>query len=117
GQAQITAGTVQGDVQDEKGGFVPGASVEIKNLDTNYSRTDTTDNDGRYTVTVSKSGFATVLQQNVNLTVGQVISLPITLKISTVAEQIVVSDVPTIETTKTESASTLSELTVSGTPV
>jgi len=80
GQSQITAGTIQGEVTDEKGGLVPGATVEIKNLDTNFSRTETTGPDGRftflllpsgrYTVTISKQGFATIVQENVNLTVG-----------------------------------------------
>src|SRR5256712_6753460 len=127
GQSQITAGTVQGDVLDEKGGSVAGATVEAKNLSTNFVKTDTTDTDGhfaflsltpgRYTLTISKQGFASVLQQNVNLTVGQTLTIPVTLKVSSVAQQIVVTDVPVIETTKTESSSTLSELTVSGTPV
>jgi len=39
------------------------------------------------------------------------------MKVSSVSQQIVVTDVPVIETTKTESSSTLSELTVSATPV
>jgi len=127
GQAQITTGTVQGDVLDERGGGVPGASIEAKNLDTNYIRTETTDSDGhfaflnlapgRYTLTITKSGFATIVQQNVNITVGQVLSIPVTVKVSSVAQQIVVTDVPVIETTKTESSSTLDELTVSSTPV
>jgi outer membrane receptor for ferrienterochelin and colicin len=127
GQAQITSGTVQGDVLDEKGGSVAGASVEAKNLDTNFTQTDTTNTDGhfaflslapgRYTLTISKSGFATVLQQNVNLTVGQTINIPVTMKVSSVAQRIVVTDVPVVEVTKTESSSTLGELTVSSTPV
>src|SRR5713226_8154899 len=127
GQSQITAGTVQGDVLDEKGGSVAGATVEAKNLATNFVQTDTTNADGhfaflslapgRYTLTISKSGFATVLQQNVNLTVGQTLAIPVTMKVSSVSQQIVVTDVPVIETTKTESSSTLNELTVSATPV
>ncbi|HWY43635.1 MAG TPA: TonB-dependent receptor [Candidatus Sulfotelmatobacter sp.] len=127
GQAQITTGTVQGDVTDERGGAVPGATVEAKNLDTNFVRTETTDNDGhftflnlapgRYTLTISKSGFSTIVQQNVNLTVGQAISIPVTVKVSSVATQIIVTDVPTIETTKTESSSTLEESTIANTPV
>ena len=48
GQSQITAGTVQGDVLDEKGGSVAGASVEAKNLDTNFTQTDTTNTDGHF---------------------------------------------------------------------
>src|SRR6266576_466720 len=127
GQSQITSGTVQGDVLDEKGGSVAGATVETKNLDTNFTQTETTGTDGhfaflslapgRYTITVSKSGFATVLQQNVNLTVGQTITIPVTMKVSSVSQQIVVSDVPIVEVTKTESSSTLNERTVSSTPV
>ena len=127
GQAQITTGTVQGDVLDEKGGSVAGASVEAKNLDTNFVRTETTNTDGhfallnlapgRYTLTINKSGFTTIIQENINLTVGQVLTIPVTVRVSTVAQQIVVSDVPTIEVTKTESSSTLNELTVSSTPV
>src|SRR5437773_7137402 len=127
GQSQITSGTVQGDVLDEKGGSVAGATVEAKNLATNFAQTDTTNTDGhfaflslapgRYTLTISKQGFATVLQQNVNLTVAQTINIPVTMKVSSVAQQIVVTDVPVVEVTKTESSSTLNELTLSSTPV
>ncbi len=117
----------QGDIADEKGGSVPGASVEARNLDTNYVRTETSNSDGhfiflsfapgRYTLTISKQGFATILQENVNLTVGQVITIPVTMKISSVSQQIVVSDVPVVEVTKTESSSTLDEAAVANTPV
>jgi hypothetical protein len=127
GQAQITTATVQGDVLDEKGGSVAAASVEAKNLDTNYLRTETSNTDGhftflnlapgRYTLTIAKQGFATILQENVNLTVGQVITIPVTMKVSSVSQQIVVSDVPVIEVTKTESSSTLDEAAVADTPV
>ena len=70
-QTQITTGTIQGTVTDANGAIVPGASVEIKNLDTNLTRTLTTDEGGRfvalalppgpYSVTVSKQGFATAV--------------------------------------------------------
>ena len=127
GQAQITTATVQINIVDEKGGAVADASIEAKNLDTNYVRTETSNADGnaaflnvapgRYTLTVSKQGFATILQENVNLTVGQVITIPVTMKVSSVSQQIVVSDVPVVEVTKTESSSTLDEAAVATTPV
>ncbi len=127
GQAQITTGAVQGDVLDEKGGSVPGASVEAKNLDTNLTKTETTDADGhyaflsltpgRYTITISKTGFTTIVQQNVNLTVGQSLTIPVTVKVSSVAQQIIVTEVPGIETTTTESSATLEEATIATTPV
>src|SRR5207237_7978949 len=68
-QSQATTGTIQGDVNDANGAAVAGATVEIKNLDTNLTRTLTTDEGGRfvglalppgkYWVTVSKQGVAT----------------------------------------------------------
>jgi hypothetical protein len=126
-QSQTTTGTVQGDVVDERGGSVAGATVEARNLDTNFAQTEKTNSDGhfaflslapgRYQLTISQSGFASILQQNVNLTVGQVITIPVTMKISTVSQQIVVSDVPVVETTKTENSSTLDEVAVAETPV
>jgi hypothetical protein len=127
GQAQITSGTIQGDVVDEKGGTVPDATVVIKNLDTNFTRTEKTGSDGRfaflllppgrYTVTISKPGFATIVQENVTLTVGQALTLPVNMKVSAVQQTIVVTATPTIEVTKTESSTTLSQLTVGNTPV
>src|SRR5260370_32522927 len=127
GQAEITAGTVQGDVADEKGWTVPGATVEIRKLDTNFSRTQTTTADGRfaflllppgrYTLTVSKQGFATIVQENLTLTVGQAITLPVSMKVSATSERIVVTATPVIESTETASSSTLNELSVSSTPV
>src|SRR5207302_1217730 len=104
-----------------------GASVEAKNLDTNFVRTDSTNSDGHfqflnlapghYTLTITKTGFTTIVQENVNLTVGQVLSIPVTVKVSSVAQQIVVTDVSGIEITQTESSSTLDERLVSNTPV
>src|ERR1700730_3999510 len=127
GQAQITTGTVEGDVRDEKGGAVAGATVEARNLDTNFIRTEVSDSSGhfaflslapgRYELKIAQPGFATVLQQNVNLTVGSVMTIPVTMKISSVSQQIVVSEVPIVEVTKTESSSTLDEAAVAETPV
>src|SRR5215813_15504633 len=47
-QTQITTGTIQGTVADLNGAVMPGATVEIKNLDTNLSRTMSTDDGGRF---------------------------------------------------------------------
>src|SRR6266481_5305445 len=126
-QSHTTTGTVQGDVLDERGGSVAGATVEARNRDTNFTQTEKTNSDGHfaflslapghYQLTISQPGFASVLQQNVNLTVGQAITIPVTMKISSVSQQIVVTDVPVIETTKTENSATLDELAVADTPV
>ena len=126
-QSQFTTGTIQGDVLDERGGGVPGASIEAKNLDTNFVRNESTNDDGhyqflnlvpgRYTLTITKAGFTTIVQERINLTIGQVLSIPVTVKISSVAQQIVVTDVPVVEVTKTDSSSTLDETAIAQTPV
>ena len=74
----ITSGSIQGTVSDEHGGTVAGATVEAKNTATNFSRTFTTESDGRFTflsmppgryvVTVTKQGFAKLTQENIELT-------------------------------------------------
>ena len=128
GQAEITTGSIQGTVVDEKGGTVPDANVEVKNLDTDITKTTTTGPEGfyqfralppgRYTVTVGKGGFATLVQQNAVLTVGQTMSLPATLKVSAAAEQIVVTAAPpVVDTVDSVSSSTLNEITVADTPI
>src|SRR6267154_2169843 len=116
-QTQITTGTIQGTVTDANGGSVPGANVEIKNLETSLSRTLTTDDGGRfvalalppgkYSITVSKPGFATAVAESLDLTIGQALNLPVTMKISQVKERVTITASPTVDTVKTESSSTL----------
>src|SRR4029079_11340828 len=126
-QTQITTGTIQGTVVDANGAVVPGANVEIKNLGTNFSRTLTTDDEGRfvapllqpgnYSVTVSKQGFATTVLESTALTVGQALSIPFSLKISSVEERVTVTTTPTVDTLKTEASTTMNETAVTTTPV
>jgi hypothetical protein len=126
-QTQITTGTIQGTVLDANGAAVAGAEVEVKNVDTNFLRTTTTDEDGRffalqlpsgrYTVTVTKTGFATTVVEKADLTVGQAMNLPVSMKVSSVQETVTVTASPTVDTVKTESSTTLNETTVNTTPI
>ncbi|HLA11148.1 MAG TPA: TonB-dependent receptor [Pyrinomonadaceae bacterium] len=127
GQTQITTGTIQGTVLDANGAAVPGASVEIKNLETNVSRNVSTDEDGRfvalqlpsgaYSITVTKSGFATTVVERAALTVGQALNLPISVRVSEVEERVTIQTTPTVDTLKTESSTTLNSTAVSSTPI
>ena len=49
-QMQITSGVIQGTVVDPSGAVVPGAQVEARNIDTNFTRTLSTDADGRFEI-------------------------------------------------------------------
>src|SRR5687767_11239303 len=126
-QTQSTTGTIQGTVLDEQGGAVPGATVEIKNLATNATRTLTTDDEGRfvalalqpgaYSVTITKQGFAISEAPRVEVTVGQAVNLPVAMKVSGVEARVTISGAPTVDTVKTESSTTLNETAVNNTPI
>jgi hypothetical protein len=126
-QSQITTGTIRGTAQDTNGAVVAGANVYIKNVETNSSRSLTTDEEGRfaapqlqpgkYSVTITKQGFATTQDPNVTLTVGQTLDLTFSLKVSDVQETVTVTAVPTVDVSKTEVSTTLNETAVSTTPI
>jgi hypothetical protein len=127
-QTQITTGVIQGTVSDQSDALVPGAAVEVRNLDTNFVRALTTGDDGRfvflqlppgrYRVTVTLQGFATHVQEDIILTVGQSVNLSPLLKVSGAAETVTVTGAsPIIDITRTEVSTTLNETTVSTTPI
>jgi len=93
-QSQITTAVIDGTVVDASGAVLPGVDVEIRNVDTNLTRTLTTDRDGRfvalqlppgrYTVTFKLAGFATLVQENVLASVGEAVRLTPAMKLSVV---------------------------------
>jgi hypothetical protein len=126
-QTQITTGTIQGTILDANGAAVPGAEVEVKNVDTNFTRTTTSDEDGRfsalqlppgrYTVKITKTGFATTVVEKADVTVGQAMNLPVSMKVSSVQETVTITATQTVDTVKTESSTTINETTVNTTPI
>jgi Carboxypeptidase regulatory-like domain/TonB-dependent Receptor Plug Domain len=127
-QMQITTSVIEGVVADASGAVLPGVDVEVRNVETNLTRTLVTDRDGRfvalqlppgrYTVTFKLAGFATLVQENVVVSVGEAARLNPVMKLSGVAETVTVTtQSPTVETTRTGAASTLNETTIETTPI
>lgn len=125
---QITTGVIQGTVSDATGASLPGVTIEARNVATNLTRSLVTDTDGRfaflqlppgpYRVTFTVAGFATYVQENVQLTIGQAITLPVSLKVSGVAETVTVTTSPgVVEASRTSAATTLNERTVETLPI
>ena len=126
-QSQASTGVIEGTVVDESKAIVPGASVTIKNTDTNFERVVTTDKSGRfrglllplgsYQVSVSMQGFSTAVRAGIELGVGQTVNLPLTLKVSSLqAEVLVTADAPVIETARTEGATRVDSRSIRGLP-
>ncbi len=127
GQTQITGAVIQGSVVDATGAVVPGATVEAVNVDTNLTQARPTGADGRfvflqlpsgrYRVTFTLSGFATVVRDNIDLTVGQTLNLTQQLTVSNLSETVTVSGTSVIETTRAAVATTLDQRTIENTPI
>jgi Carboxypeptidase regulatory-like domain/TonB dependent receptor len=106
--AQLT-----GTVTDPSGGSIAGATVTVRNTDTNTSYTAISNDRGLYAVAnlapgnyelrVSNAGFANFTQTGVVLTVGQSATINVGLQLASKGERVVVTtEVQTIEPTKTE---------------
>ncbi len=125
--AQLTTGTIQGQVRDTTDAFLPGVTVEVRNVETNLSQTRATDTDGRfvflqlppgrYRVTYQLTGFSTTVQEDVVLMVGQSVNLTPRMSVSTVQETVTVSGSTPVETTRAAVANTLNQVTVENTPI
>jgi len=78
--AQATNGVISGTVTDPSGAALPGATVQVKNVSTGLIRTVTTNEVGRYRVPdllvgqyevqATLSGFRTVVESAIPLSVG-----------------------------------------------
>jgi hypothetical protein len=120
--AQIQGGSISGTIKDEQGGVLPGVTVTAQGVDA--TQTFVTEGTGEYRflnlapgpykVTAALQGFTTVVREDVIVSVGKSVELPLTLKIAQVAETITVSgESPVIDTKATGTATnfTADELT------
>src|SRR5579862_4691651 len=90
--------TISGTVQDSSGGALVNAPVTVLNQDTGLQRAVTSDPQGhfvapslpigKYTVSVSASGFQKTETKDVSIEVGQNVVVDFTLQVSTVSSQV-----------------------------
>jgi hypothetical protein len=127
-QTQATTGVIEGTVSDPSGGVVSGATVTLTNVGTGYERRVLTNESGfyrgvllplgTYKVTVEKSGFATLVIKDVELTLGASNTVNPVLKLQTGAEQITVtSDEPLVHASQTETSAGLDQQQLHSVPV
>jgi hypothetical protein len=107
---QSTFGSILGVVQDKTQAVVPGASVQIRSLEDNSTRSTTSDQDGsfqfvnlkagRYAVSVQAPGFADSQIPLAELTARQSLRVDVTMNVKSQTESVDVSD--TVATVNTE---------------
>jgi hypothetical protein len=111
--AQIQGGSITGAIKDEQGGVLPGVTVSAQGVDATLTAvTDATGEfrflnlaPGTYKITSALQGFATVVRDQVIVSVGKNVDLPMTLKVSGLSETITVSgESPIVDTKATGTA-------------
>ncbi len=128
GQSEATSGAIRGTITDPKGGTVPQAKVTVKNLGTGYTRETQSGDDGyfnipllpvgTYELRVEKTGFATLVQSDIPVTVGGAAVLNVELKVGAASEVVEVkAAAPLVETTRTQFSSVVDDKAVSTLPL
>ena len=103
--AQIGGGALAGNVVDQAGAAVPGATLTITSLATNLSRTTVTGQEGTYVFTglppgtyrvrVELSGFRPLTREGIRLATGETVRLSLQLELGAVTEAVtVMADAP-----------------------
>ena len=107
--AQVTTAAIRGSVKDTSGGVLPGVSVNVTHMDTGFVRTVTSDAaghfdvqslaPGRYRIAAELSGFRRYVRSDVGLSVGQNVTLAVSMEMGQLAEEVIVTgEVPLVDT-------------------
>ena len=126
--AQLVGGTISGDVVDPSNATVDHAKVILRNEETGGERSLVTGGDGKfsapsipvgsYTLTVNRDGFAPLKRTGISLTVGQSISLHLSLTVGTVEQEVTVADTPaSVDTSTLQSQGLVNERQVKELPL
>ncbi len=126
--AQTATGSVTGTVTDPTGLAMVDVGVVVRNADTGTeSRYDTNAagiyvapylQPGNYEITVSKSGFKTVVHKDVMVHVGDRLTVNVQLPVQAEKTTVTVTEeTPILETDKTEASQVVSQNQVEGLPI
>ncbi len=115
-QAQaVETGKIQGKVRDESGQGLPGVEISAKSPSLQGSRVTLSSENGdfhfpllpvgKYTLTFKLEGFTPVVEENVTVLLGRVTDLAVTMKLSELKEEIVVTaESPLIDKTSIDTS-------------
>ncbi|HZR30881.1 MAG TPA: carboxypeptidase regulatory-like domain-containing protein [Terriglobales bacterium] len=115
-------------VKDQNGALVNNATVSALNQAQSFTRRSGSSSNGeyqfaflppgQYTITVEAPGFAKFLGRDVIVTVGQLATLPVTLRVAGTAETVEVSsEAELVETQRTSSTTTIDQRRIDNLPI
>ncbi len=127
-QSEIGGATLNGTVTDPSGAAVSGVKVRLSSKETGVKRDATTTDSGLYgftrvpvgvyTLAIDQAGFKGVRQENIELSIGSVVTLNIPLVVGSTQETVsVTAETPVVETTRTQTATTVDQKSVADLPV
>ncbi len=127
GQATVSFAQLNGTIQDASGRAIVGASISLREVDTNRTYTAASNSSGffvvpnlspgNYELTVQNSGFAKHVQTGIALTVGQAATIDVTLNVASVSEVIsVTTEAQPVEPTRSESSQVIDSVHIEGLP-
>src|SRR5437660_2827554 len=112
-RGQTLTGTILGTISDQSHAVIQGAQVKITEINTNYRRTEVTNDSGffafanldpgNFRVEVAHPGFRTVVRSNVALAPNSTIRVDVELTPGAVTETIdVTGEAPVLQTDRTD---------------
>jgi len=117
--AQEVTGTIRGVVTDPSGGAVAGAEVGVVETETGLTRKAASDDQGAYLLVLlpvghyrleaTANGFEKYVQEGITLSVNQVATVPVELKVGSMQEEVVVSANAVLLTTTSDLGETVQE--------
>lgn len=128
-QSELGGSSVNGTILDPSGAVVTGVAVKLTNDQTGFTRTARTNDSGLfnfirvpvgngYVLATEHTGFRPTRQEGIRLDVGAMVTLDVTLQVGGSTEVVTVaSDVPLIETGRSQTATTVNERAVADLPV
>ncbi len=119
---------LNGAVHDESGGSVGKAAISLRELGTNRTYSAVSNDNGlyvianlppgRYELTTEAPGFARSTQTGIVLTVGQVATIDVLVKVASSAEKVVVTtETPPVEPSRTEVSQVISANQIQSLPI
>ena len=126
--AQVAGGTLSGTVTDQSGGVVPQATISIRNIATDITRTSTTSTAGFYSVPnllpgtyetrAAAQGFSSQVRFGITLTVGEQQVLNFTLQVGKMTQTVEVrTEAPNVQLASSALSAVVDSTTVHELPL